>query len=83
MRGLLRGALSRVDRLEGRVLPAPGDWVARLGTMSDEELNERIADTIEILGGADASFTQTGFDVGKYPELQRVLLDRRASRRAS
>lgn len=79
MRGALRGAWSRVDRLAERLLPAPDAWVARLGTMSDEELHGRLADMVEERGGADACFAQMGFDVGKYPELQRILRERQAS----
>lgn len=82
MRGSLRGVLSRVDRLEERVRPAPDDWLARLSTMSDAELNERLADSVEAQGGAESCFAQTGFDVGEHPEVQRILRERRLGQAA-
>jgi len=71
--------VSRADRLEEPVLPVPDDWMARLRTMSNDELHGRMADMVEKLGGARACFAQTGFDVGQHPEVQRILRERQAT----
>ena len=73
IRAALVAAVALVDRLADRVRGRHEDWAARGQFMSDEDLERRIVELVEKLGGPDAAFAEVGWTPDDHPSILRIL----------
>ena len=72
MRGSLRGVSSRVDRLAHRLVRRDDEWISRIPSMSDEELDRRLFDMTKKWGGVDRVFAEMGWASDEHPEIREI-----------